>query len=132
VSRIAGRNGRIYLDAPGGGAASPLPFQAKWSLSFTTDKYDVTALGDSNKTYVAGLADASGTFSGFYDNATVQTYTGAVDGVARKFYLYPDTTLVTQYFFGTVFVDMKIDADVQGAVAVSSSWNSASSIAKVG
>lgn len=132
MSRIAGRNGRIYLDVPGGGAASPLPFQAKWSLSFSTDKYDVTALGDANKTYVAGLADASGDFSGFYDNATAQTYTGAVDGVARKFYLYPDTTLVTQYFFGTIFVDMKIDADVQGAVAVSSSWNSASLISKVG
>jgi hypothetical protein len=132
MSRIAGRNGRVYLDVAGGGNAAPLPFQAKWSISFSTDKYDVTALGDTTKTYVAGLPDASGDFSGFYDNATAQTYTAAVDGVARKFYLYPDTTNTAQYFFGTIFADIKIDGEVGGAIAVSSSWNAASSIAKVG
>jgi hypothetical protein len=112
--------------------AVPLQFFAMWSINFATDKIDVTALGDSNKVYVAGLPDASGDFSGFYDDATVQTYTAAVDGLARRFYLYPSTLNTAQYFFGTVLPDFKVNAGVSGATEVSASWNAASAIAKVG
>jgi hypothetical protein len=112
--------------------AEPLQFFAKWSINFATDKAEVTALGDNNKVYVAGLPDASGDFSGFYDDATVQTYTAAVDGQARKFYLYPNLNTVTQYWFGTVLPDFKVDGDVGGSVNVAASWNAASSVAKVG
>ena len=64
MARIAGRNGRVYIDVAGGGNASPLPFVAKWTLNAVTDKTDVTAMGDGSKVYVAGLPDASGSFSG--------------------------------------------------------------------
>lgn len=133
MSRIHGRNGRIYMGlASDTAVATPLPFFANWSMNFTTDKVDVTALGDTNKVYVAGLPDASGDFSGFYDDATVQTYTAAVDGLARKFYLYPSILNTAQYFFGTVLPDFKVNAGVSGAVEVSASWNAASTITKVG
>lgn len=133
MARIHGRNGRIYMGlASSAATAEPLQFFAKWSVNFATDKAEVTAFGDSNKIYVAGLPDASGDFSGFYDDATVQTYTAATDGQARKFYLYPNTTNATQYFFGTVLPDIKVDGDVSGAVAVSASWNAGSLIQKVG
>lgn len=112
--------------------AEPLPFIAKWAINHSTDKVEVTAMGDSNKTYVAGLADATGTFSGSYDNATAQTYTAAVDGLARKFYLYPDLSTNTQYWFGTIIVDLSVDGGVDTAVNISSSWNAASTLAKVG
>jgi hypothetical protein len=63
----------------------------------------------------------------------VQTYTAATDGVARKFYLYPDLVNdPAQYWFGTILPDFKVDGDVGGAVAVSASWSAASAIAKVG
>jgi hypothetical protein len=114
------------------GTAEPVAFQASWSINFTTNKIDVTAMGDNNKVYVAGLPDAQGQFAGFYDDATVQTYTAATDGVARKFYLYPTTASTSTYFFGTILPDMTIDATVDGAIAVSSSWAAASVIAKVG
>ena len=133
MSRIHGRNGRIYMGlASDTAVATPLPFFANWSMNFTTDKVDVTALGDTNKVYVAGLPDASGDFSGFYDDATVQTYTAAVDGLARRFYLYPSILNTAQYFFGTVLPDFKVNAGVSGAVEVSASWNAASAITKVG
>lgn len=133
MARIAGRRGRIYMGiADNSATAEPLPFQAKWSLKEETDKIDVTALGDSNKTYVAGLPDASGEFSGFYDDATVQTYTAATDGLPRKFYLYPNTSTLTQYWFGTVLPDFTANGDVGGAVEVSASWAAASPIVKVG
>lgn len=132
MARIHGRNGRVYLSLTSGGTAEPLNFQASWSISFSTDKAEVTALGDANKTYVAGLPDASGEFGGFYDDATVQTYTAAADGVARKFYLYPSTSNNGQYFFGTILPDFSVNGAVGDAVQVSASWNAASQVSKVG
>jgi hypothetical protein len=112
--------------------ASPIPFFATWSINFATDKAEVTAMGDDNKIYVSGLPDASGQFSGFYDDATAQTYTAATDGLARKFYLYPSILTNSQYFFGTVLADFSVDGGVGDAVKVSASWSAASVIAKVG
>lgn len=133
MTRIHGRRGRIYFGIASDTAlASPLPFFASWSINFATDKAEVTAMGDDNKIYVSGLPDASGQFSGFYDDATAQTYTAATDGLARKFYLYPSTLTNTQYFFGTILADFSVDGGVGDAVKISSSWSAASVIAKVG
>lgn len=132
MTRIHGRNGLVYFDSGNTGAASALPFQSKWSMNFVTDTDEVTAFGDLNKTYVSGLPDASGDFSGFYDDATGQTYTAATDGVPRRFYLYPSTSKVTQYWFGTVIADFKIDGAVGSAVTVAATWKAAGPIAKVG
>lgn len=133
MGRIAGRRGRIYMGiASDTATAEPLPFFASWSVNFQTDKIEVTAMGDNNKVYVSGLPDASGDFKGFYDDATVQTYTAAVDGLARKFYLYPSTSLNTQYFFGTVLPDFSVNASVSGAVEVSASWSASTQVVKVG
>ena len=133
MGRLHGRRGRVYLGiASDTATAEPLPFIATWSLNFATDKQDVTAMGDDNKVYVAGLPDASGDFAGFYDDATAQTYTAATDGLARKFYLYPNSSVSTKYFFGTILPDFSANAGVSAAAAISASWNAASTITKVG
>ncbi len=132
MGRIHGRNGRVYMGIASGGLAEPLPFVADWGINFATDKAEVTALGDGNKIYVTGLPDASGDLSFFYDDSTAQTYTAAVDGVARKFYLYPSTLNTGQYFFGTVLIDFNLKGGVGAAVSGTASWNAASTIAKVG
>jgi hypothetical protein len=132
MARIAGRNAAIYVGATTSAQASPLTYQNTWSMSFEVEKIDVTAFGDTTKAYVAGIADASGEFAGFYDDASGQTLAAALDGLARKFYLYPNTNTATQYFFGTIFPDMSINAAVAGAVEVSSTWAAASPIVKVG
>lgn len=133
MGRIAGRRGRIYLGITNDtSSAEPLPFFASWSINFNTEKIEVTAMGDTTKVYVAGLPDAAGDFKGFYDDATSQTYLAAVDGLPRKFYLYPNTALLTQYWFGTILPDFSVNADVGKAVEVSASWNAATPVAKVG
>lgn len=132
MGRYHGRNGRVYLGiASDTVAAEPVPYLATWSINFATDKVEVTAMGDANKVYVAGLPDASGEFSGFHDDSTAQTYTAATDGLARKFYLYPNTLNTAKYFFGTVLPDFNVNGGVQGAVEISSSWNAASTVFKV-
>lgn len=132
MARIHGRNGTIYFDVAGGGQATALPFQSKWALSFVTDTDEVTSFGDSNKTYVSGLPDASGDFSGYYDDATKQTYAAATDGVARKFYLYPSTLTAGQYWYGNIIADFKVNAAVASSVQVSATWKAAGPITKVG
>ena len=134
MARQHGRRGRLYVGiASDSAAAEPVAYLSKWSIGFSTDNVDVTANGDANKTYVAGLPDASGSFSGFYDDASAQTYTAAADGLARRFYLYPSTPSVTgPYWFGTGLFDFSAEADVGSAVTVSGDFQAASAVTKIG
>src|SRR5258708_33887339 len=93
-----------------------MPFQASWTINMVVAKQDVTAFGDGNMVYVAGLPDASGDFGGFMDDATSQTYIAAVDGLARNFYLYPDATNSPNvYWFGTILPDFSAGGAIGGA-----------------
>ena len=132
MARIAARNGRLYANLTSGGTAEPIAFLNNWSLNFQVDNIEVTAFGDSNKTYVAGLPDAQGSYAGWYDTATVQLYTAATDGIARKFYLYPDNSSTGQYFFGTAVFDMNVSAAVDGAVEISGDFSASTIVSKVG
>ena len=129
MARWHGRFGRVYMEVLSGSSATPVAFLNSWSINAETDKEDVTAFTDPNKVYVAGLPDASGEFSGFYDDATTQTYTAASDGLSRKFYLYP-TSSDTQYWYGTILPDFKAESKVDGAVEISAKWNAAGPINK--
>lgn len=131
MARDHGRNGRIYFGvANSAAAASPLPFQASWSINQATDKQEVTAFGDPNKVYVAGLPDSSGDFGGFADDASSQTFIAALDGQPRNFYLYPNVTLFPNnwYWFGTIIADASSDGAVGGPVNFKSTWAAASAI----
>jgi hypothetical protein len=132
MARRHGRNSRLYVDLSGSGAASPVPFLTNVNLDFSTDTVDVTAFGDNNKVYVVGLPDASGTYSGWYDDDTDQLFDAALDGVARKFYWYPDVANKPgQYFYGTAFFDFSASSGVSDAIAISGSLTAASEVLKV-
>jgi len=132
MGRIAGRRGALYVDLSGSGSASPVPYLKKYTFSSKVGSIDVTAFGDTTKVYVSDLPDAQGTFEGFYDTATSQLYAAASDGVARKTYLYMDTSIPTTYLYGTATFDMDLDVDVAGAVAISGSFKAATSFTKIG
>lgn len=132
MARHHGRNGRVYLSATNGGTATPLPFQASWTINQVTDKQDVTAFGDANHTYVAGLPDSSGDFAGFADDQTSQTFVAAADGLSRTFYLYPDVVANPNnwYWMGNILVDASADGAVGGPVNFKASWNAAGPITR--
>jgi len=132
MARMSGQKGALYVAVASGGTAERITFLTQWALNFATDKTDVTSFDDFNKTYISGKPDASGTFSGWYDNSTAQTYTAAVDGVARKFYLYPDRDVNTQYWFGTGLFDFNATGQQDGAVAITGAFAAASLVSKVG
>ena len=125
MSRFHGRNGVIYLSLTSGGAAVPVAFLTDWTINKTSDKVEVTAFQDANKTYVAGLPDASGSFNGFYDDATPQMYAAANDGLPRTMYLYESSLSPTNYWAGQILPDMAVTGGVGAAVTVTSNWNAA-------
>ena len=131
MARIHGRAGRLYAGIASAGTAEPITFLNSWSFDASTDDVDVTAFGDTNKTYVSGLPDFKGSFAGFYDNASAQLYTAAIDGVARKTYLYPSTSDAI-YWFGTASFDVSIETGVSDAVKISGSFVATSAFTKVG
>ena len=134
MARVHGRNGRLYVGiATSAAAPESLVYTSKWSMDAATDRQDVTAFGDSQKTYVAGLPDSNISFDGFWDSATAGTYTAALDGEPRKFYLYPVTpSTAGPYWYGTGFFDFSIEVDVAGAVTMKGTASAASTITKVG
>ena len=131
MARLHGRSGRLYAGIASAGTAEPITFLNSWSFDASTDDVDVTAVGDPNKTYVSGLPDFKGSFAGFYDNASAQLYTAAIDGVARKTYLYPSTSDAI-YWFGTASFDVSIETGVSDAVKISGSFVATSAFTKVG
>lgn len=132
MGRLHGRSGRLYVGLASPTAdAEPVTHLNQWSISFSTENVEVTAFGDGNRVYVSGLPDASGAFSGFYDDATAQLYTAATDGDGRKFYLYPTTDDTGEYFFGTAIFDFNVSARVDGAVEVNGDWNASDVVDKV-
>ncbi len=125
-NRRHGRNGFLYASVASGGTAEPLFFLKTWSIQFNTDQTDVTAFGDGNKVYVAGLPDGKGSFSGFWSDDSNDMFTAATDGVARKFYLYADkANKPNTYWFGTAFFDFSAGGDVGAAVTVSGNMTAA-------
>lgn len=136
MARVAGRQGHLYVQTSGADAV-PLVYINKWSLNANTDKYEVTSFGDTTKTYVTGLPDAQGSFSGFFDDTATSgsqyLFAVAQAGIAKKVYLYPTTPSSTgPYFYGTAFIDFSVDTDLNGATTISGNLSAATSWAKVG
>lgn len=131
MSRRHGRDGRLYVALTSGGEAEPIAFLNQWSFDRATDRVDVTAFDDDNKTYVAGHPDAQGTFSGFWNTSGDDLYEAASDGVERKFYLYPSRRLdQTYHFSGSALFDISYAGGATDAVTVSGSFAATSNIVR--
>lgn len=125
--RITGRNARFYMAIASGGTAELIPFIKGWTIKAASDRFDVTAQGDTGKAYVSGLPDAQGDIEGFFDVGTNQTYTAARDGVARKIYMYPDIVgSPGHYWFTTGFADWNVSFPTDGAATLTGTWAAAS------
>jgi len=122
MARYHGKSGGVYGSTTGAGVAAPLASLSKWSLSMATDKVETTSFNDPNKTYVQGLKDVKGTFSGFWDNADDSLFDGADSADGVRLYLYPATSYQQAYFYGPAWLDASIDVDVNGAVTVTGNF----------
>ena len=120
--RVHGRNGLVYLSVHAGDAASPLAYLNGWSVDLTYATFDVTAITDAQRTWAAGIQAAAGTFTGFWDDQTAQTYTAVTDGLPRLMFLYPDSQHMGDFFSGSVFPDLTGSGGTGEAVAIAANW----------
>jgi len=144
MAAFHGRNGRILVDvaataaAEGAATAEPIPLLADFSVEQARDRAEVTAFGDSTKTYVAGLSDASGSVNGFLSDDSLNIFTVA-DGTSRSFYLYVDYdnnpapvgSSGAGYWYGLATFDVSATGGVGDAAKVAINWSAATSITRL-
>lgn len=118
-----GKKGMVYLSTSGTGAIASVGKLSAWTLDMPTDKVETTSFGDTNKTYVQGLKDTSGSMSGFWDD-TIDTLFAAADSAdGCKVYLYPSSDASSKYFYGPAWLDVSVASGVDAAVTVSANFS---------
>lgn len=122
MAAYPGRNGVVYLSTSGSSNAANVIKLNAWTINKTTDKIEVTAFGDSNKTYVQGLPDVQGSLSGFWDDTETKPFSAAGSSDGCKLYLYPSSNKMTSYHYGPAWLDMSMETSVSGAVTISGSF----------
>ncbi|MEJ7763885.1 MAG: hypothetical protein WKF86_00150 [Acidimicrobiales bacterium] len=117
------------------GQAETLAALSDYDISAATDNIDVTAGGDKNKQYAAGLPDFSGSLTLFYNDQDTATtdplWAAARDGAVRRFYLYPNFNAPTFYFYGFGLFDWSQSAGVGAAVVVKTSITAGGDIGRM-
>ena len=87
-TKLHRKNGAIYVSGPKG-TGTKAATKAQYDLNLARDQVDVTTFGDTNKTYVAGLRDLSGTFAGVLD-VSGDLMLNSATGDPVSLYLYAD------------------------------------------
>jgi hypothetical protein len=118
MSRYHGSKGVVYGSIVGTGVAINMISLSSWTLDMATDKQEVTAFGDVNKTYVQGLKDIKGSISGFWDSADDALFDASESADGMKLYLYPSSTAPTIYFYGPAWLDASLSVGAGDAVTV--------------
>jgi hypothetical protein len=120
---LTGRNGSVKYDPLG---VTPVALIAlnTWKLSLKTDFEDVSCFGDTNKVYIPGMRDISGSIGGFWDSTNVALFTATAVDTPGRLELAPNKTEATAIFGGKAFIDADIDCSL-GAPKVSSSFRAA-------
>lgn len=122
MPRYHGGKAVAYLSTTGSGTAVVAVALSQWSLDKKTEKVDVTAFGDTNKTYVQGLPDVQGSLSGFFDSADDALFDGSESSDGIKIYLYPSSLAPTIYHYGPAWLDASISVDAKGAVSINGNF----------
>jgi hypothetical protein len=123
-TKLHGKNGAIYLGGPKG-SGTKVSVKNEWTLSLNRDYVDATVFGDTNKTYLVGLKDVSGTFAGLLD-VSGDLLVMATDSDSIDVYLYADDgaspILIAS---GPGLFDAAINASNTDAVRVSGNFRAA-------
>jgi hypothetical protein len=107
-----------------------------WKLSLKTDYEEVTCFGDSNKVYVPGLKDVSGTLSGFWDSDDTTLVDAADATTPGLLELAPNSSALESAFkwSGLAYMDADIDCSLSapklsGTFKAAGPWTRAGTLA---
>lgn len=122
MARIHGKNGIVYL-AGVTAVAVTLSQATDWEVDIDYDTADVPVLGDNWNSKVKGIHKFSGSLSGTYDTAQTLAFDAALAATSRNFYLYPDRTQPTRYYYGFCWPKLNVKGGVGDAVTFDASFD---------
>jgi hypothetical protein len=113
MTAIHGKNAIIYL-SPGSGAAVPISEQQQYSIEANFETVSTAELGDVWDGAVKGLHKWTGTLQGNFDTASNNLWNAMLSSTPNNFYLYPDRSAPTRYYYGTAWITL--DTVIAGGV----------------
>lgn len=112
----------VYIAANGSDAASELVGCSEWTLDMSRDSVETTAFGDTNKTYVQGLPDTSGSLTCFWRDDETKLFSAQASTSAVRVYLYFSRNAATRYAYGTAWFSISMSAGVADAVTMTADF----------
>jgi len=127
MSIKTGRYGKVSWDPAGGSALVQIVSINSWKGSFQTEFEDVSCFGDTNKVYIPGLMDISGTFAGFWNSAELALFKAAMSPTPGTLQLAPNQTEAAFVWQGPAYMGADIDCSmnapkVTGTFKAAGSW----------
>lgn len=124
-TKLHGKNGAIYINGPKG-SGTKVATKSEWTLALNRDYVDATTFGDTNKSYLVGLKDVSGTYAGMLD-ASGDLLVNATDSDIVQLYLYADDRSSFEKLIanGPGLLDASITASNTDAVRVTGNFRAA-------
>lgn len=126
-TKLHGKNGAIYLNGAKG-TGTKVATKSEWTLNLARDYVDATVFGETNKTYLVGLKDVSGTYAGILD-VSGDLLLNASDEDTVQVYLYADdrTSFEVLVASGPGLFDASVNASNTDAVRVTGNFRAAGS-----
>jgi hypothetical protein len=116
-----GKEGIVALKMNAGDPYVAIGNISDWTLNMTKDKVETTSLGDSNKRYVMGLKDLSGSFAAFWDRLTDVIFDASDTDAGCFLAIYPSATSA-QGWEGPAHLDASIKGGVTSAVTIDATF----------
>jgi hypothetical protein len=116
-TKLHGKNGAIYLNGV------KVVNKTEWTLNLNRDYVDATVFGDTNKTYLVGLKDIQGQWTGLLD-VSGDLLVNASDEDTVQIYLYADDRVGHEVLVarGPGLFDASITASISDAIKASGNF----------
>ena len=121
-----GRNGMFYVGAP----AEIISEAAEYTIDQDFDTDPDPALGDGWETRLKGLQRFSGAVSGNFDGDQDTIWDSSVATTVQNFYLYPDRTVTTKYYYGNIWPKISLAGGVGGRITFNCTFEGSGQLAK--
>lgn len=119
---LHGKDGQVLWNPTAASPLTPLISIKSFKISLKTDKVPVTCFGDTNKVYVPGLPDVSGSFAGFWNSDDLALMAAAQALTPGYLELIPHSTENSFAFSGQAYLDADLDTSVDGAPAITGTF----------
>jgi hypothetical protein len=115
------KDAMVYMGV-GANEATELKGCSEWTLDMATDTVEVTSFGDTNKQYVQGLPDVSGSLSGFVRDDEQKWFDAQSATAPIKLYLYFTRQTTGRYAKGLAWFSLSLNNTVSSANEISGNF----------